>query len=101
MIGLLTPPVGMVLYILARVADISFERTTKACAPFLVPLVLTLNSRDLRAVPVVVAAVDVLPLDPVHAIGGGTPRARRLKPSRASSKILLLLGNAAKLGRET
>ena len=42
MIGLLTPPVGMVLYILARVANISFERTTKACAPFLVPLLITL-----------------------------------------------------------
>ena len=33
---------GMVLYILARVANISFERTTKACAPFLVPLLITL-----------------------------------------------------------
>jgi tripartite ATP-independent transporter DctM subunit len=43
MIGLLTPPVGMVLYILARVANISFERTTKACAPFLVPLLVTLG----------------------------------------------------------
>jgi tripartite ATP-independent transporter DctM subunit len=43
MIGLLTPPVGMVLYILARVANISFERTTRACAPFLVPLVATLG----------------------------------------------------------
>jgi tripartite ATP-independent transporter DctM subunit len=42
MIGLLTPPVGMVLYILARVANISFERTTKACAPFLIPLLITL-----------------------------------------------------------
>jgi tripartite ATP-independent transporter DctM subunit len=42
MIGLLTPPVGMVLYILARVADISFERATKACLPFLIPLLLTL-----------------------------------------------------------
>jgi tripartite ATP-independent transporter DctM subunit len=42
MIGLLTPPVGMVLYILARVANISFERTTRACAPFLVPLLITL-----------------------------------------------------------
>jgi tripartite ATP-independent transporter DctM subunit len=42
MIGLLTPPVGMVLYILARVANISFERATKACAPFLVPLLVTL-----------------------------------------------------------
>jgi tripartite ATP-independent transporter DctM subunit len=42
MIGLLTPPVGMVLYILARVANISFERATRACAPFLVPLLVTL-----------------------------------------------------------
>jgi tripartite ATP-independent transporter DctM subunit len=42
MIGLLTPPVGMVLYILARVAGISFERTTKACAPFLIPLLVSL-----------------------------------------------------------
>jgi tripartite ATP-independent transporter DctM subunit len=43
MIGLLTPPVGMVLYILSRVADISFERTTRACAPFLVPLIVSLG----------------------------------------------------------
>ena len=42
MIGLLTPPVGMVLYILARVANISFEQATRACAPFLVPLLVTL-----------------------------------------------------------
>ena len=42
MIGLLTPPVGMVLYILARVANISFERTTRACVPFLVPLLVSL-----------------------------------------------------------
>jgi tripartite ATP-independent transporter DctM subunit len=42
MIGLLTPPVGMVLYILARVANISFERTTRACGPFLIPLLVTL-----------------------------------------------------------
>jgi tripartite ATP-independent transporter DctM subunit len=42
MIGLLTPPVGMVLYILARVAGISFERTAKACLPFLVPLLVSL-----------------------------------------------------------
>jgi len=42
MIGLLTPPVGMVLYILARVSGISFERTTKACLPFLIPLLVSL-----------------------------------------------------------
>ena len=43
MIGLLTPPVGLVLYILARIANISFERTTRACAPFLIPLLITLG----------------------------------------------------------
>ncbi|MBM4307881.1 MAG: TRAP transporter large permease [Deltaproteobacteria bacterium] len=42
MIGLLTPPVGMVLYILARVSNISFERTARACGPFLIPLLVTL-----------------------------------------------------------
>ncbi|MGG5823553.1 TRAP transporter large permease [Falsiroseomonas sp. HW251] len=43
MIGLLTPPVGMVLYILARVSDLTFEETTKACAPFLIPLFVCLG----------------------------------------------------------
>jgi TRAP-type C4-dicarboxylate transport system permease large subunit len=33
----------MVLYILARVANISFERATKACAPFLIPLLFSLG----------------------------------------------------------
>ncbi len=42
MIGLLTPPVGMVLYVLSRVSGVSFERCTKATLPFLVPLVLVL-----------------------------------------------------------
>ncbi|HYG90967.1 MAG TPA: TRAP transporter large permease [Azospirillum sp.] len=42
MIGLLTPPVGMVLYILARVAKIPFEECAKACLPFLVPLLAVL-----------------------------------------------------------
>lgn len=42
MIGLLTPPVGMVLFILARVANISFDRTVKAVIPFLIPLLLVL-----------------------------------------------------------
>ncbi len=42
MIGLLTPPVGMVLFILARVANISFDRTVKAVLPFLIPLLAVL-----------------------------------------------------------
>ena len=42
MIGLLTPPVGMVLYVLSRVSGVSFERCTKATLPFLIPLVAVL-----------------------------------------------------------
>lgn len=42
MLGLLTPPVGMVLYVLARIAKIPFERAVVGTAPFLVPLVLVL-----------------------------------------------------------
>jgi tripartite ATP-independent transporter DctM subunit len=43
MIGLLTPPVGMVLYVLARVANISFEECMRACLPFIVPLLVALG----------------------------------------------------------
>ena len=42
MIGLLTPPVGMVLYVLSRVSKLSFERCAAATAPFLIPLVVVL-----------------------------------------------------------
>ena len=38
MIGLLHPPMGMVLFVLARVANLSIERTTMAILPWLVPL---------------------------------------------------------------
>jgi TRAP-type C4-dicarboxylate transport system permease large subunit len=38
MIGLLHPPMGMVLFVLARVARLSVERTTIAILPWLVPL---------------------------------------------------------------
>jgi len=43
MLGLLTPPVGMVLYVLARVAKIPFEDCVVGTAPFLVPLVIVLG----------------------------------------------------------
>ncbi|MFT2111700.1 TRAP transporter large permease [Marinomonas sp. 2405UD68-3] len=42
MLGLLTPPVGMVLYVLAKVSSTPFERCVVATAPFLIPLVLVL-----------------------------------------------------------
>ena len=43
MIGLLHPPMGMVLFVLARVAKLSVERTTVAILPWLVPLLLSLG----------------------------------------------------------
>ncbi|MDP3619252.1 MAG: TRAP transporter large permease [Ramlibacter sp.] len=39
MIGLLHPPMGLVLFVLARVAKLSVERTTMAILPWLVPLI--------------------------------------------------------------
>jgi TRAP-type C4-dicarboxylate transport system permease large subunit len=39
MIGLLHPPLGMVLFVLARISKLSVERTTMAILPWLVPLV--------------------------------------------------------------
>lgn len=42
MIGLLTPPVGMVLYVLSKVSGVPFERCVMATAPFLVPLIIVL-----------------------------------------------------------
>ena len=42
MIGLLHPPMGLVLFVLARVAKLSVERTTMAILPWLVPLLVSL-----------------------------------------------------------
>ncbi|WP_046113344.1 TRAP transporter large permease [Aquincola tertiaricarbonis] len=39
MVGLLHPPLGMVLFVLARISRLSVERTTMAILPWLVPLV--------------------------------------------------------------
>ena len=42
MIGLLTPPVGLVLFVLQKVAKLSFEATVRAVMPWMVPLLATL-----------------------------------------------------------
>ncbi|MDB5930099.1 MAG: transporter permease [Polaromonas sp.] len=42
MIGVLHPPMGMVLFVLARIANLSIERTTMAILPWLIPLLLSL-----------------------------------------------------------
>jgi TRAP-type C4-dicarboxylate transport system permease large subunit len=39
MIGLLTPPFGMVLFVLNRITGVSLHRIVVAVAPFLVPLI--------------------------------------------------------------
>lgn len=41
-IGLLTPPVGLVLYVLSSVTGAPFSRVVRGTWPFLVPLVITL-----------------------------------------------------------
>ncbi|PSJ58401.1 TRAP transporter large permease [Kumtagia ephedrae] len=42
MIGLLTPPVGMILFVLSRISKLSVERTTMAILPWLTPLFIAL-----------------------------------------------------------
>jgi len=42
MIGLLTPPFGMGLYTVQKVAGISFPRIARGTAPFIVPLIIVL-----------------------------------------------------------
>ena len=42
MVGLLHPPLGMVLFVLARISKLSVERTTIAILPWLVPLLFAL-----------------------------------------------------------
>jgi len=39
MVGLLHPPLGMVLFVLARISKLSVERTTMAILPWLIPLI--------------------------------------------------------------
>ncbi len=42
MIGVVTPPVGIVLYVTSNVAKVSANRVIKATTPFLIPLIITL-----------------------------------------------------------
>ncbi len=56
MIGLLHPPLGMVLFVLSRVAKLSVERTTMAILPWLVPLLVALIADHLHSGDHAVAA---------------------------------------------
>ena len=41
-LGLLTPPVGLVLYVLSSVTGSSVQTVTRGTVPFLIPLLITL-----------------------------------------------------------
>lgn len=59
MIGLLTPPFGMGLFVVSRVAKIPVAQTIKEAAPFLVPLVVVLLTITLYP-PIVTFLPNVL-----------------------------------------
>jgi tripartite ATP-independent transporter DctM subunit len=42
MIGLLTPPFGVILFVMVGVSGLSFERVVRATAPFIIPLLAVL-----------------------------------------------------------
>ncbi len=42
MIGLMSPPIGLLLFVMARISDLDLLETTKACLPFMLPLFLVL-----------------------------------------------------------
>jgi tripartite ATP-independent transporter DctM subunit len=42
MIGLMTPPLGLLLFVVARISGLRFDETVRACMPFMVPLVVVL-----------------------------------------------------------
>ena len=41
-IGIITPPMGIGLYVMVGIIDISFEDLVKSCAPLLIPLIASL-----------------------------------------------------------
>jgi len=41
-LGTIHPPIGVVLFVMARIADVSFEKISRAILPWLVPLLLVL-----------------------------------------------------------
>jgi TRAP-type C4-dicarboxylate transport system permease large subunit len=41
-LGTIHPPIGVVLFVMARIAEVSFEQISRAILPWLVPLLLVL-----------------------------------------------------------
>jgi len=41
-LGTITPPVGVVLFVVTRIAEVSFQRMTRVILPWMIPLVAVL-----------------------------------------------------------
>ena len=41
-LGTIHPPIGVVLFVMARIADVTFEQISRAILPWLVPLLIVL-----------------------------------------------------------
>ena len=77
MIGLLHPPMGIVLFVLARVAGMSLERTTMAILPWLVPLLGSLILLTYVPIDLAVAADAMFYRMSVEASAGDRSSASR------------------------
>ena len=58
MVGLITPPVGLLLFIMARIAKVSLAEVIRACLPFMIPLLVVLILTSL--VPALTLTVPAL-----------------------------------------
>ncbi|MDR1625232.1 MAG: TRAP transporter large permease [Spirochaetia bacterium] len=60
-IGMITPPVGSCLYVACNVANVKFEPLVKACAPYLIVLVIAL---------LMISYIEAIPMTLANLIGG-------------------------------
>ncbi|MEM7022618.1 MAG: TRAP transporter large permease [Pseudomonadota bacterium] len=68
LIGMVTPPMGIGLYIMVEVGKVPFERVAVACVPFLIPLILVLLA--LTFIPAISLWLPNLLLGPDRAFTG-------------------------------
>ena len=74
MIGILTPPFGVALFVVAKVGNIPFHVLARAILPFLGPLIVV------QVIVHVLARADPLPAAPVLRLTGAGSRSARAAP---------------------
>ena len=77
MIGILTPPFGVALFVVAKVGNIPFHVLARAILPFLGPLIIVQVDRHVLAEP------HPLPAPPLLRLGRGRPGPES-RPARAA-----------------